>query len=128
MKILKNPVFFALFYILFMIPTYILPYFGSNSTLANGLAIATHHANPAFYLHLLSLLVLGVLAWMRGSAISKRWLVIFPLLALVFDLVPGLDAVPFVPTVMHLLAIILGVISANSTVSSINNNAKLINE
>ena len=33
----------------------------------------------------------------------------FPILALGFDLAPGVSSVPLVPTVMHLLAIILGV-------------------
>ena len=113
MKILRNPVFFVLLYVLFMLPTYILPYFGSNSAIANGVLLATHHINFPFYFHLLSLIVLCLLAWFRGAAIHKRWLIIFPFLALVFDLVPGMSLIPFVPTVMHLLAIILGVINSN---------------
>jgi hypothetical protein len=42
------------------------------------------------------------------------WLVIFPILAAVFDLFPGLSAIPLIPTVMHLLAIILGVVGATA--------------
>jgi hypothetical protein len=36
---------------------------------------------------------------------------VFPIIASVFDLVAGLNLVPFVPTIMHLSAIIVGVSS-----------------
>ena len=117
-KILGNPVVFVLLYILFMLPTYYLPYVGSNSAVIGALGQAGAAAsdanplagvNPAFWLHLGSLIVLMVLAWFRGAVIAKKWLIIFPILAAIFDLVPGLNLIPLVPTVMHLLAIILGV-------------------
>lgn len=102
-----NPVVFVICYLLFMVPTYVLPYLGSNSTLVNAAAMGK---NPLFWLHLISLIILVLLAWIRGGEANKKWLIIFPILALVFDLVPALSSVPFVPTVMHLLAIILGVV------------------
>lgn len=110
MKFLGNVVVFVAVYLVFMIPTYYLPYKGSNSAVL-GAIMATAEAgiNPYFWLHLAALLVLVVIAWFRGVLIDKKWLLIFPLLATVFDLVPGLSSIPLVPTVMHLLAIILGV-------------------
>lgn len=57
------------------------------------------------------LLILCVLAWARGAYVRKTWLVLFPIIALVFDLVAGLNLVQFVPTIMHLCAIIVGVSS-----------------
>lgn len=113
MQILGNTVVFALLYILFMIPTYILPFFGSNSTGLNAIAGAAGVLSPLFLLHLgfLAALVLG--AWFRGCLVQKRWLTIFPLLAMVFDLVPVLNSIPFVPTLMHLLTIIIGVMSVS---------------
>lgn len=114
-KIVGNPVFFAVLYIIFMIPTYMLPYMGSNSSLINASGVSSGIGiNPLFWLHLLALAVLIALAWFRGANVAKVWLVIFPILALVFDLVPGLSSIPLVPTVMHLFAIILGVIGTNA--------------
>ena len=96
--------------ILLMIPTYWLPYLGSNSTALNAAGSAGGIGmSPAFWLHLGALILLVGVAWMRGKPIGKTWLVIFPILALVFDLTPGLNFIPMVPTVMHLMAIILGV-------------------
>lgn len=105
-----NPALFAILYILLMIPTYWLPYMGSNSAVLNATGSAAGVGmNPAFWPHLGALALLIGVAWMRGKPIGKTWLVIFPILALVFDLTPGLNFIPLVPTVMHLMAIILGV-------------------
>ena len=114
MKFLKNPAIYAVLYILLMLPTYYLPYMGSNSAILGGLGQAADAGiNPAFWPHLLALIALIALTWFRGSLIDKKWLVIFPILATLFDLAPALSMIPFVPTVMHLFAIILGVSSKN---------------
>ena len=118
MKVLGNAAVFVILYLLFMGPTYFLPFIGSNSAIIGTLGAASHMGvNPAFWLHLGSLLVLVAVAWFRGSAIGKSWLVIFPILAAVFDLAPGLNFIFLVPTVMHLLAIILGVVGANAAIA-----------
>ncbi len=116
-NLLSKPAIFVILYIVFMIPTYLLPYMGSNSSLLNASGVANGVGmNPLFWLHLLALVVLIALTWFRGGIIGKAWLVIFPFLALVFDLTPGLSSIPLVPTVMHLLAIILGVIGVKEAV------------
>src|SRR3546814_9539441 len=109
MQILGNAIVFVLGYIIFMLPTYFLPYLGSNSAVlgAGGLA-AGYGMSPAFWAHLATLVLLIVLTWFRGTLVDRKWLVIFPILAAVFDLTPGLSLIIIVPTVMHLLAIILG--------------------
>lgn len=112
-KALGNAPVFVIAYILFMLPTYFLPYLGSNSAAM----ITIQHAAPVgtnvlMWLHLAALMVLITVTWFRGSLVEKKWLVIFPILATVFDFVPGLSLIPMVPTVMHLLAIILGVVGA----------------
>lgn len=113
-KIVINPAIFTVLYIVFMVPTYMLPYMGSNSSVLNASGVSAGIGmNPMFWLHLLALAILIALTWFRGGNVAKVWLVIFPILALIFDLVPGLSSIPLVPTVMHLLAIILGVIGAN---------------
>jgi hypothetical protein len=117
MKFLGNAVVFVVLYILFMLPTYYLPYLGSNSAVVGAFgAAADAGINPAFWPHLGALIALAVIAWFRGALIDKKWLVIFPVLATVFDLAPGLSAIPLVPTVMHILAIVLGVIEAKAAV------------
>lgn len=103
-------------YILFMLPTYILPYLGSNSLVANATLAAADSAagggngfNLLLLVHLLCLGVLGLLAWIRGSLVGKVWIVTFPVIAAIFDIVPGLSLIPLVPTVMHICAIVTGV-------------------
>lgn len=121
MKFLGNTVVFVILYILFMLPTYYLPYLGSNSAILGALgAAAGAGVNPAFWPHLGSLIVLIVVAWFRGALIDKKWLIIFPILATVFDLTPGINNIPLVPTVMHLLAIILGVVGAKTVDGATN--------
>jgi len=116
-RVLGNGVVFVILYLLCMLPTYILPWIGSNSTVLNAAGTAADAGmNPAFWLHLAALLVLVGLTWIRGFVIGKKWLIIFPFLALVFDLTPFLNWIPLVPTVMHLLAMILGVASSSAPV------------
>lgn len=116
-KALGNAPVFVIAYILFMLPTYYLPYVGSNSAVVGALgAAAGAGINPAFWVHLGAMLVLCFLCWVRGAYVSKAWLIIFPILAVVFDFVPGLSAIPLIPTVMHLLAIIMGVVGAKAAI------------
>ena len=112
MKVLGNVAMFVLLYIVFMIPTYVLPYLGSNSSVLNTAGQASGAGmNPLLWLHLGALIALIVITFFRGTLVDKKWLVIFPILATVFDLVPVLSFIPLVPTVMHLCAIIMGVAS-----------------
>ena len=64
----------------------------------------------SIWAHLLCLIGLCALTYIRGRAANKVWLLVFPFLATAFDLLPLLTWIPLVPTVMHLLAIILGVV------------------
>lgn len=109
MKFLGNGVVFTVIYIIFMIPTYLLPYFGSNSSLLNaGAAAADMGLSPQAIAHLVCLAVLVIVTWFRGVYTGKQWLVILPIIAALFDVVPGLSFIPFVPTVMHLFVLIKG--------------------
>ena len=86
-KAIKSTSIFVTAYIICMIPTYILPYFGSNSAVINGVA-AAHIINPWMIIHLAFLASLIAMTWSRGKALDKSWLVIFPILATAFDFVP----------------------------------------
>ena len=112
LKWIANAPTYAVLYLLFMVPTYLLPYVGSNSAALNAYGKSVGIGfNPAFWWHLVLLLVLCVLAWARGTYVAKTWLIVFPIIASAFDLIAGLNLVPFVPTIMHLCAIIVGVSS-----------------
>ncbi|MEI6287604.1 MAG: hypothetical protein WCP79_13960 [Bacillota bacterium] len=107
-KLRKNTTVFVATYFVFMLLTYILPYFGSNSLLVNSLvAGATGGVSPAFFVHLMCLLILIGITFMRTKDTQSKWIVIFPVLATIFDLVPLLSAIPLVPTVLHILTIVL---------------------
>lgn len=108
MRPLGKPALFVVLYILFLIPTYLLPYFGSNSAAIYAVGAAAGEIPPQLIIHFLALLALVLIALGRGKAIGKLWLVIFPILAAFFDLVPGMSSVPLVVTVLHILAITLG--------------------
>ena len=108
----SGPLYFVL-YLALAIPTYILPYFGSNSAFVNGVStFGGAGAYPLFYWHLTFLYCLICLAWVRGSLIDRSWLLVFPIFAAIFDLVPGFNWIFLVPTVFHILAMILGVSKA----------------
>ena len=128
MKFLGNAVIFVMVYLLFMVPTYILPYMGSNSAVINAASLTVIEEigpNPALIIHFLCLLVLIVFTYFRGILINKNWLLIFPILATFFDLMPGFSLVPMVPTVMHLLAIILGVVGTQVALGSVQEQKEI---
>ncbi len=93
-------------YIAVAAPTYILPYFGSNSIV---IGAATAGATlPQFLVHLACLIALCVFARIRGQIIGKGWLISMPILAAIFDMVPLLNWIPLVPTAFHAVALVVG--------------------
>ena len=91
-------------YLLFMIPTYVLPYLGSNSAVLGAAGASAGFAfSPQFILHFISLLVLIGLSHRRGKVVDKQWIVIFPIIATFFDMMPGINLIPLIPTVIAYL-------------------------
>ncbi len=108
-KIFGNTAVFLILYIMLMIPTYLLPFLGSNSTMLNVAGVASGYGlSPTFWLHFILLALLVLVTWFRASYIAKNWLVILPILVFVFDLVPLINSIPLVPTILHVLTIIIG--------------------
>lgn len=109
LQTISHPASFFVLYALAMIPTYILPYFGSNSSVLNatGAALGTG-ALPQFWVHLTFLYILAALAWVRGGLIGRSWLPVLPVLAAVFDMTPGFNWVPLAPTAFHVATLIVG--------------------
>ncbi len=109
-KLFQSSAAFVIAYVLLMLPTYLLPYLGSNSTLANGAAMAIGLSMPpTWWTHCWSLFMLMAIAQGRGEVIGKQYLPLFPMIAMAFDLAPVLSMIPLVPTIFHLIAIGLGV-------------------
>ena len=111
--IFKGAAGFVIGYLFFMLPTYVLPYFGSNSAIVGAIGAAVGRGfTPQFWLHAWCLIMLVLVSSIRGKNIGKGWLLVLPVLAGFFDLVPVLNLIPLVPTVMHLLALVLGAIGS----------------
>ena len=119
---MTNALFYIVCYLALMLPTYVLPYFGSNSIIVNSIGAAVGRGmTPFWWLHVWALVMLVLIAYARGKHFSKPYIVVFPVIAAVFDMVPGLSLVAFVPTVMHLVALVLGAIgSAPQSVAAID--------
>ncbi|RTL02263.1 MAG: hypothetical protein EKK57_02550 [Proteobacteria bacterium] len=116
-KLMKNSGGFLTVYILVALLTYILPYFGSNSVMANaagGLVDVASGGRTSmfthfpFLLHAICLIILCIASFMRGGWIGKKWIVIFPIIALLFDLTPVLSSIPFIPTILHIIVLVIG--------------------
>lgn len=109
-SLFRNTLVFVVGYVLLMIPTYVLPWLGSNSAVLNAVgATIGHGMTPQWWAHAWCLVMLILMTWGRGDFIGKKYLPVFPFLAAVFDLTPGLSMIPLIPTALHLAAIILGV-------------------
>ena len=104
---------FLVVYLLFMAPTYIwrwifaagamgaaLDRSGASMDAVDSMAIAT------YVLLAISYAVMIFVAYRRGIANERKYLVAFPAVGAFFDIVLGF--IPFVPTVFNILAIVFG--------------------
>lgn len=115
------PVFAGL-YVVFMLPSYFLKSVVSFSDLP------INHLNFALAIDVVCAAFLVFLTVARGKSVGKMWLVVFPLVGTSVDLAPyvllfisetfaldlAMHKVPFVPTVLHVLAIVVGSYEAAS--------------
>lgn len=110
MKAFGNPAVFVVAYLIGMIPTYVLPYFGSNSAFLGAISAAMGMGpTPQWWVHAWFLTALAAITWVRSGYAGRTYLSVFPVVAAAFDLAPGLSMIPLVPTVMHVFNIVLGV-------------------
>jgi len=109
MKLIHSSFAFVLTYVLLMIPTYVLPYFGSNSSIAQSIS---HSAGlgflPQWWIHVWFLSALVLVSWMRGKWTDKGSLPAFSVAAGLFDILPVLSFIPFIPTIFHIVTIFIG--------------------
>jgi len=103
-KAFANNTIFVVSYILLMLPTYYLPLASAAS--------ASHSPNILHIQWMVVLCALLALCWIcvvRGALIGKQWLVALPAVAIAFEFIPRLSAIPYVSSSYHLLAIIIGI-------------------
>lgn len=118
-SIFRNTLVFVIGYVILLIPTYLLPWLGSNSAVLNAVGAAIGHGmTPQWWAHAWCLVMLVLMTWVRGDFVGKKYLPVLTFLAAVFDLTPGLSMVPLAPTALHLAAIILGVKGAGQQLIS----------
>lgn len=119
LRFLLNTGVYVFTYVALMLPTYALPYFGSNSAIVGGLSAAVGLGSfPTWWIHMMFLWGLLVIGWFRGRIIGKTWLWVLPFLAALFDMMPGINLIPLVPTGMHIAAIIVGARSAATSANA----------
>jgi zinc-ribbon domain len=99
---------FFITYFITLVPTYILPYLGSNSMVVNGVGADVGGFPLQFWWHFSAYGLLIFLAYVRGVRIARGWLVTFPILAMIFDLMPGLNFIPFVPSIFNFVVLYVG--------------------
>ncbi len=102
-KAFSNTTIFTFTYLILLLPTYFLAYTG---IVKNGLT-ASILTLPAI-LYVFSMVAIGTICMIRGALIGKKWFVLIPAVAFVLNLTPTLSAIPFLPFVYHLLALLLG--------------------
>lgn len=116
-KALDSAAVFVTTYIIFMLPTYFIPYLRTSSSAFYGLDDAgTNVFNFPFFIHLTSMVVLCGICLVRGIVVGKNWLILLPMVAFAFEFISKLSVIPYIPTMYHILAIIVGATSTNISV------------
>lgn len=106
---LANTNVFIVSYITFMAPTYYLSYLSAQSPAFESLdSVNTHLFNLPFILHIGAILALLWICLIRGQIIGAKWLALLPMVVFAFEFIPKLVEIPMVPSIYHLLAIMVG--------------------
>lgn len=92
-------------YAALIVPSYVLPWIGSNSMMA---AIFSESARSGFGFHALTLLGAVGLSFFRGWQIKKPHLGLIALTALACDFLPLINLIPFLPSLFHGITLLLG--------------------
>ncbi len=114
-KALANTTIFVSTYIVFTLLTYYLPSLNTQSLVVPTLDGTGLSSSPtalfALFLHISAMLGLIWISFVRGIMIGERWIVLLPIVAFAFDFIPKLSAIPIVPSIYHVLAIVIGAAS-----------------
>lgn len=112
-KAIANSAIFVGAYVVLMALTYYLSNLGSTTLVTqtlDGTGLADSSVSLiTLFLHICAMLGILWVSFVRGVMISERWLVLLPIVAFAFDFIPKLSSIPIVPSIYHLLAIVIGV-------------------
>lgn len=110
---------FVVFYLIPMIITYVCSWMGSTSA-------TTAHFNPNYWaifsIHIACYVVM-IISCLKYT--KEKWISIFPILAIVFDMIPIINFIPFIPTILNLIGIITGVKNIKPSITIINDNRNI---
>lgn len=115
---MKRTWVFVVSYLVVMALTYVWPWvsnmgligaMGTNSSNATGFALG-----GKLFGSLVLYILITVFCFFRGKAIGKKYLTALPIIGGFFDLV--LVFIPFVPTVMHIITLVLGIVNDNKRI------------
>ena len=68
-----------------------------------------------FFIMTVNYLILAFIAYKRGTKIGKKYLFAFPLVGGFFDIILGF--IPFVPTILNIITLVLGVIKKEESIT-----------
>jgi hypothetical protein len=115
MDIIKNKWSTGMFVGVFlggMIPTYFYRWMFGGAMFADAMVTGGRGIggmSAILYLFLIaSYAAMIFAAYKKGSQENKLWIITFPIVAAVFDII--LVFIPFIPTIMNLLAIVFGIV------------------
>lgn len=107
-----NPLFFIVSYVFFMLFAYLLPSPGFVASINKGLFLSASWVETVLsIIQSLTCVVLILICLFRGLAAKRIWLAAYPALLLLFSCTPRLAIIPYIPSILHGLAIILGLVS-----------------
>ena len=110
-KKVLNPAVFLSIYLVMVLATYVLPYFGSNSWSIASISRQTGSPIGLFYvwfsMHTLTYVVMAGLAYFAGKETNKLWLIAFPIMGAIFDLAPTINMIPLVASVLNIVGLVL---------------------
>lgn len=96
---------FLILYIILMVPTYFWRFGLIGSVMEGGDDFESRNSTVMVLL-LISYVGMAIVAYSRGKKSGKKYLFAFPIVGGVFDLI--LLFIPFVPTVMNIITIVMG--------------------
>lgn len=119
---MKNGVIYSLTYLFFTFLTYLWRFSIFSTTMSkDNPDLINNMVGTVTLILLINYIILILVAYCRGKAIDKKYIVIFPVIAGLFDVV--LAFIPLVPTIMNITALITGV-SGNKVVYVVQQSEK----
>lgn len=105
-KSLDNAAIFAMAYAICVLPSYVMSHKSSSE------AVAAGGFDITLLIYSASVIAVCAICVVRGKLVDKNWLVLLPMVAFAFEFISKLSVIPYIPTMYHMLAIIVGASSA----------------